>query len=202
MMEDAETFVPMKLKGEIVPKYYINKLGQIKGPQGIILRSRRHNHGYRMITIYINKRPVHVLVHRAVAETFIPNPLNLPTVNHIYGKESGDDVWNLEWASYSDNNVHALSHRMRKTAYSDKFLTITLTKESVIEICELMEKGYTDSEIIEMLQLDQIPNVYNKINSIRYRYTWKHVSNMYNIPRKPDGVSRVQTGVMQYINNR
>lgn len=53
--------------------------------------------------------PVHVLV----ANAFIPNPENLPTVNHIDGDKLNNSVRNLEWASYTDNNVHALHNHLR-----------------------------------------------------------------------------------------
>jgi len=53
-------------------------------------------------------------VHRLVAEVFIPNSDNLPTVNHIDGDKYNNHVSNLEWASYADNNVHALKHQLRQ----------------------------------------------------------------------------------------
>lgn len=46
-------------------------------------------------------------VHRIVAETFIPNPNNLPCVNHIDGDRANNNVDNLEWVSYSENLKHA-----------------------------------------------------------------------------------------------
>ena len=55
-----------------------------------------------------------VQVHRLVAEAFIPNPLCLPTVNHKDGNKRNNSVSNLEWASYSANNVHAIQNNLRK----------------------------------------------------------------------------------------
>lgn len=53
-------------------------------------------------------------VHRLVAKAFLDNPLNLPTVNHKDGDKGNNLVTNLEWASYSDNNKHALETNLRQ----------------------------------------------------------------------------------------
>lgn len=54
------------------------------------------------------------LVHRLVAESFIDNPNNLPTINHKDGNKENNCVENLEWCSYSDNNKHALDTMLRR----------------------------------------------------------------------------------------
>lgn len=72
------------------------------------------NTGYR--TIWIGRRPdrKHYRVHRLIAETFIPNPDNKPTVDHINRIRDDNRVENLRWATMSeqqDNTVNALEPR-------------------------------------------------------------------------------------------
>lgn len=54
------------------------------------------------------------LIHRLVATAFIPNPLNLPQVNHINGNKADNRADNLEWCSAKHNTQHALRNGLKK----------------------------------------------------------------------------------------
>ena len=58
-----------------------------------------NNHGYQAIVI---RRKIH-LIHRLVAKVFIPNPQNLPEVDHIDNNKRNNTVDNLRWISRSEN---------------------------------------------------------------------------------------------------
>lgn len=69
--------------------------------------------GYYVVNLRKNHTGNVCQVHRLVAEAFIENPLGLPTVNHKDGNKHNNNVTNLEWASYSENNIHALENGLR-----------------------------------------------------------------------------------------
>ncbi len=73
----------------------------------------RDTDGYFVVNLHKSHKSFVVPVHRLVAEAFIDNPNNYPTVNHKDGNKHNNAVDNLEWASYSMNNIHALNHGLR-----------------------------------------------------------------------------------------
>ena len=65
--------------------------------KGRILKQNESNSGYLLVNIPINGKQATKIVHRLVAKTFIPNPDNLPQVNHKDCDRTNNNVSNLEW---------------------------------------------------------------------------------------------------------
>ena len=59
--------------------------------------------GYKKTSLYKNGKEYQRLVHRLVAEAFIPNPNNYDEINHINEDKSDNRVENLEWCTTSYN---------------------------------------------------------------------------------------------------
>lgn len=95
--------------------YQVSNLGRVRTIRdgreykaGYILKGKRNRYGYVEPALTNGGRRTLVLVHRLVAEAFIPNPLKLATVNHKNGVKTDNRVENLEWMSRRDNALHSL----------------------------------------------------------------------------------------------
>jgi len=63
--------------------------------------------GYKRIQLRKNGKYHYLTIHRLVAMTYIPNPKDLPCINHKDGNKQNNAVKNLEWCTYADNIHHA-----------------------------------------------------------------------------------------------
>jgi len=79
------------------------------------LRPAVNNWGYNYVSLSKNNKAKSYTVHRLVALHFIENPDKLPTVNHIDGNKLNNQVKNLEWSSFSDNQLHAYKTGLNKS---------------------------------------------------------------------------------------
>lgn len=71
--------------------------------QGRVLKQQCNRDNYLFVNFRLNGKQVNRLVHRIIAEAFIPNPDNLPQVNHKDCNRKNNNVLNLEWCDNSYN---------------------------------------------------------------------------------------------------
>ena len=98
------------------PDYEVDDVEEIKGKRGILKQYSRKD-GYRSVKLYRKKfeggyERKGFLVHRLVAQAFIPNPDDCAVVNHKDGNKSNNSTENLEWCTYQDNTNHAHENKM------------------------------------------------------------------------------------------
>ena len=88
------------------PGYSVSSKGRVSGPRRPLLTLVKQD-GYLKVTLiredgkHVDKR-----VNRLVAEAFIPNPYNLPIVMHGDNDRTNNNVWNLSWGTYAENNQY------------------------------------------------------------------------------------------------
>ena len=95
-------------------KYEASTLGQIRRIKtGRILKSHKDGNGYLSVGIKgTNGENITRRVHRLVAITFIDNPDNKPTINHINYFPSNNNVSNLEWATHKEQVEHSRKRKL------------------------------------------------------------------------------------------
>ena len=116
--------------------YDVTPQGQVSR-NGVPIKLRIRN-GYYSYCECINNVKRDVVVHRQVAERYIPNPHNKPCVNHIDGNKLNNDVSNLEWVTHKENSQHASRlglndyQKTRKTKNNVSARTLTMAEANEI----------------------------------------------------------------------
>lgn len=87
--------------------YYVDKEGRIYGTNyKKYLKPSLTSDGYLQIQLQKNTKKYTFLVHRLVALCYISNPDKKPTVNHKDKNRQNNNLENLEWATFSEQNIH------------------------------------------------------------------------------------------------
>lgn len=86
-------------------EYEVSNMGRVRKGEKI-LKAQKDSGGYMYVALrHNNDKPVNRSIHRLVAIAFIPNPDNLPQVNHKDETKTNNNLDNLEWctAKYNRN---------------------------------------------------------------------------------------------------
>ena len=140
-------------------RYQISKFGNVKSlnERKCILTPSINRKGYKRVNLWDGCKSYPKSVHRLVAIAFIPNPNNLPQVNHIDENKLNNNVDNLEWC---DNDYNLIYGTGRKRAGE---------KNSVSQ-CAAVLQFTKDGEFV---------NEYNSLKDAAIAMTGKQSSNAY-----------------------
>lgn len=144
---------------------YVNTYNGKRLIKGKIRRPQKHNQGYLTVSFSgVSSK----LIHRIVAQAFIPNPLNLEFVNHINGIKTDNRVENLEWVTRQQNEDHAFGTGLKNSTGSHNQMA-KLDEEKVRLIKQ--SKG-----ILKSRELALVYQVHEATITRIWKGTiWKHV---------------------------
>lgn len=141
------------------------------------LKNKIDSKGYYVVTLSVNGVAIDQRVHRLVAKAYIPNPDDLPIVNHKDGNKLNPLYTNLEWTTAKGNAEHASKTGLLHAAKLEDHGKASLTNQQVSEICELMELGTaTQREIAKLYNTSEVI-----IREIRLGHNWVEISKNYKI---------------------
>ena len=94
--------------------YQASNLGRIRNARTNLIRKNVKSFGlYYTIILNVNGKQHLHLVHRLIAQTFIPNPDNKKEINHIDGNKHNNKIDNLEWVTRKENAIHSIKNGLQ-----------------------------------------------------------------------------------------
>lgn len=156
-------------------QYQVSNTGLVRNKfTGHVLAAAQDKKGYLKVRLSLHDKKVSVRVHRMVAIAFIPNPENLPQVNHKDGNKKNNHVSNLEWASNYDNMQHAICNGLinrSENAGRDRRSIAGTDKNGTTVVFESLASAVASLNISKA-------NLCNALKGKRKRcggYSWKYI---------------------------
>ena len=128
------------------PQYEIYPDGRIFSYKTNKFLKKTFTNGYEFVELFNESGSKRMSVHRLVAEAFIPNPDNLPCVNHKDETRTNNNVENLEWCTYKYNTNYGtcIARRTMHTDYSSdiyKKLAINANRKMWKQVLQFDKDG-------------------------------------------------------------
>ncbi len=158
--------------------YFVGECGTVYGKyqNNKPLKSSTDRYGYSKYGLCVEGKMQTRAGHRLVAETHIPNPNNLPQVNHIDGDKLNNHVSNLEWCTCRHNINHAKETGLL-LAGEDNPKSI-YTNDEIHEVCRLIVDGHRNGDIQKITGV-----LRTTISQIRIGNVWTAISDQYIFPK-------------------
>jgi hypothetical protein len=148
------------------------------------------NTGYYRFCYNFPGKYINVVIHRAVATAFIPNPENKPQVNHIDGVKTNNHYTNLEWATNSENIIHAYRTGLSKWS--------KLSKQDVLKMLDLYNR-----QKFTILKISDTFNISARaVNAITVGNNFKDIYEEYHAKYRYKYVKAKQPRTVDYKNRK
>ena len=135
-----------------------------------LLNPSKTKKGYLRFYVSINNKSIGQFAHKLIAETFIPNPKNLPEVNHRNGDKADNRIENLEWCTHKENMEHAWENGLCKALSGENNGMSKFTNNQVPEIRRKLNSGQSGASIARQYGVSRATISYIKLGK-----TWKHI---------------------------
>ena len=136
-------------------EYQVDTNGVVYNKNGSVKKYSLNPKGYPTVTFSINGKLKSFAIHTLVAKQFIPNPDNLPQVNHKDGNRANNNVDNLEWCTAQYNTRHSFEVLHRKI----------YGKKPIIGIDK-----YTNEVAYKFNSLADAGRYFGELYNVKYRY--------------------------------
>lgn len=137
---------------------------------GVTLVGKVGTHGYRAVTLS-DKVARTVVVHRIVAEAFLPREIGKNWINHRDGDKLNNAADNLEWCTPKENTAHMIEAGLADFPSGERMGMAKLTESDVVVIRSLARRGIMLKDIAKSFGVS--PPV---ISNICARKAWRHVA--------------------------
>ena len=159
-------------------KYFISETGEVTNSRTKrILKYDINSAGYRRVTLSQDGEVTRLFVHRLVALHYLPNPGDLPWINHKDSDKLNNNSANLEWCTPSHNRLHAF--KSGTSLVGEGHCNSKWTEVTVRAVCTLIDGGMSRGDIIAATGVNRY-----LVDDLRRGKAWTHVTKEYKFSRK------------------
>lgn len=158
--------------------YRISNLGRIysKKRNTCLKVKRLVGRGYYQIRLSKNGKYYYKNLHRLIAETFLPNPNNLRTVNHKNGNKLDNRLDNLEWADDCTQQHEACLLGLKSTTKH------VLSNNEIIKVYEMYFKGTSVKDIAELFDT-RVQQICKLVKGQRHKKLYRQYLEKFNLQK-------------------